>query len=176
MASTISCGSKSVARIRSGLRTGWLNLPGCAWRTYRRNVDVDLDGMIDGIDMTWAAMRFGEFLGKTPLVASLSSDPPAPDTVSFQQGAHEGDLLRVQVVVDDDNEGVALATFVVVFDADVLEFVRSAKGTALRASMVSGCNRIRFQVLDLLIQMSSLPASRLIRSHSTLSVSVILQP
>ena len=45
------------------------------------------------------------------------------------------ELLRVQVVVNDDNDGVALAAFSVLFDADVLGFVRSAKGTYLASAV-----------------------------------------
>ena len=67
---------------------------------YRRNVDVDLDGLIDGSDLTWAAMRFGDFLASAPLAAHVVSDPPLPDTVSFQQVAHAGDLLRAKNVLD----------------------------------------------------------------------------
>ena len=97
---------------------------------YRRAADVDLNGLVDGNDFIWVASDFGRSVAQNQLQANLdpASPPPAPDTVSFQQVAHDGDLLRVAVVVHHDATGVAGARFGVEFDAEVLEFVRSSTG------------------------------------------------
>ena len=113
---------------------------GCALGSpcYRRSADVDLNGLVDGHDLTWIASRFGALVGKTTrLRAGIAPPPvlPGEGTVSFQEGQHEGDLLRVQVIANDDNDGVAGAHFGVVYDPQVLEYVRAAKGTYLGGAL-----------------------------------------
>ena len=83
---------------------------------YRRDADVDLNGFIDGDDLAWVADRFGQLLERTSLRAFVepTSPPPVARTVTFQPPPSEGeqsDLLRVQVIAQADDLGVAGARF-----------------------------------------------------------------
>jgi hypothetical protein len=78
---------------------------------YRRNVDVDLSEVIDGDDLAVVASRFGELRREvSPLRAMLVNPLPAiPDTITIQQAASEGDLLTVQMLVNQDSDDPAAA-------------------------------------------------------------------
>ncbi len=101
---------------------------------YRRQVDADLDGVIDGGDLALVAARFGRLnRAASPLRARLepSTPSPDPDTITFQPTSSAGDLLKLQVLVNDTDDGVAAADFAVAFDAGILQFVGFEPGTFL---------------------------------------------
>jgi hypothetical protein len=71
---------------------------------YRRGTDANLDGSIDGDDLNLVADRFGELNRLTsPLRISFDQpQPTAPGTITLQPLSSEGDLLTLQILVDDD--------------------------------------------------------------------------
>jgi hypothetical protein len=85
--------------------------------SYERNVDVDLNGIVDGDDLDVVAARFGELREvASPLRASVPSPmPPDPDTVTFQQLSAEGDLLTIRILVNDTDDPVTGADFAVTY-------------------------------------------------------------
>ncbi len=106
---------------------------------YRRNADVDLNGVIDGDDLCLVADRFGD-LNKvvSPLRAQFANPIlPTADTVTLQQLPSEGEVLIVQVLVDDADDPVSAAEFTVTFEPDddgqgqVLELVGLELGSFL---------------------------------------------
>jgi hypothetical protein len=117
-------------------------LAGCA-RTdpcYRRDIDVDLNGWIDGDDLTRVGVRFGDLNRRfSPLRGAVQESSPiaTPDTVTFQQASSVADLLTVDVLVDDSDDPTAAAAFGVTFDpvdsvaARVLDFLRIEPGDYL---------------------------------------------
>ncbi|HKB08782.1 MAG TPA: FG-GAP-like repeat-containing protein, partial [Candidatus Polarisedimenticolia bacterium] len=106
---------------------------------YRRSADVDLNGTIDGNDLSLSANRFGKLNREaSPLRATLKNPVASgPDTVTLQEEAIEGDRLRVRVLVDDSNDPASAADFAVTFAPDepsagqVLELVGYDPGTYL---------------------------------------------
>ncbi len=110
-----------------------------AGAAYRRSADVDLNGVIDGEDLCLAAGRFGALnRAASPLRATLEDPvPPDPDTVTLQEVAAEGDLLRVRVLVNDSDDAATAADFAVTFEPDdaaagqVVELVGYDPGTYL---------------------------------------------
>ncbi len=106
---------------------------------YRRNADVDLNGVIDGDDLGLVAERFGQ-LNKvvSPLRAQFANPISSnPNTVTLQQLPSEGEVLIVQVLVNDDDDPVSAAEFTVTFEPDddgqgqVLELVGLELGSFL---------------------------------------------
>jgi hypothetical protein len=108
---------------------------------YRRNADVDLNGVIDGDDLALCAHRMGKLnRGASPLRPRLQQAiPPVSNTVTLQPLASDGDLLTVSVMVSDADDLVAGADFAVAFDptpsdggnGQVLEYVGFTPGTFL---------------------------------------------
>lgn len=87
---------------------------------YKRNADVDLDGIVDGEDLALAAGRFTALnRSLSPLRATLEAPLPAdPDTVTLQPLLSEGDLLTVQIVVHDTDDAVTTGDFAVTFEPE----------------------------------------------------------
>jgi hypothetical protein len=90
---------------------------------YRRTHDIDLNGVIDGDDLALVASRFGELMNVTsPLRPTLEQTAPADlDTVTLQPGDTAGDLLTLDVVVNDDDDWCSAAEFVVTFEPAPLD-------------------------------------------------------
>ena len=99
---------------------------------YRRNADVNLDGVIDGDDLALVASEFGMLMRTgSSLVAVVDASSPQsiPGTVTLQQHSSEADLLKIDVVVDDGGDPVGAADFAVTYGPDVLKFAGSGPGT-----------------------------------------------
>jgi len=106
---------------------------------YRRNADVNLDGIVDGNDLAVIASRFGGFIKPgSALVAALrfSSPRPTPGTVTIQKKSSAGDLLTLDVIVNDTVNPVGAADFAVTYDAQVLKFAGFGPGSYLGGSDV----------------------------------------
>ena len=106
---------------------------------FRRNVDVDLNGTIDGFDCALVASRFGKLNRSASPLRAVADEPPLPDpdTVGLRAVPSEGDLLTVEVLVNDDDDAATAANFAVTFGADdgglgeVLEVVGFEAGSYL---------------------------------------------
>jgi len=87
---------------------------------YSREVDVDVNGIIDGEDLGRIVSRFGELRREaSPLHASIENVRPyATNTLTFQPGGAEGDRLTVRLIVNDSDDPVAGADFAVTFDPE----------------------------------------------------------
>ncbi|MCP3981939.1 MAG: choice-of-anchor D domain-containing protein [bacterium] len=104
---------------------------------YRRNADVDLDGTIDGIDLTHVASRLGTLSREASSLRAALDGPSvaASDTITMRPTTSEGDLFAIDVLVHDASRSAAAADFAVTFghtDGDqgqVLQFVGFAQGT-----------------------------------------------
>jgi hypothetical protein len=126
-----------VNRLAGALASACDGNPACS---YRRDADVDLNGVIDGDDLCLVASQFGKLRkDASPLHATLDVAPPVtPDVVSFHQAASEGDLLTLNILVDTDNAAAA-ADFAVTFEpapgdlgrGQVLEYSGFVPGTFL---------------------------------------------
>lgn len=111
-------------------------LAGCAKgdSCYRSATDVDLNGVIDGDDLALVALRFGD-LNRPGSSLQPSIDPaspaPSPGTVTIQENSSVGDLLELNVVVDDTVNPTAAADFSVAYDPNVLSFAGFGPGPYL---------------------------------------------
>jgi len=109
---------------------------------YGRNVDVNLDGAVDGDDLTLVAQRFGEVIrAASPLRTSLGDLPSAgASTVAFANEDGGDDLLTVEVV-STVAETTASADFAVSFSptdgnpAQVLEYVGFTPGSYMAGGL-----------------------------------------
>jgi hypothetical protein len=107
---------------------------------YRSNVDVDANGVIDGDDLHFVSMGFGELVRlDSPLRIRLDpTQSPAPGTVGLREKESEGDLLTVEVLVNDIGPS-AVAVFFLTFeptddgDGQLLDYVGFEPGTYLGA-------------------------------------------
>ena len=110
---------------------------------YERNVDVNLDGVIDGDDMCFVGARFGELVNEgSTLRATVPNPLPAdPDTVTLQPLPSEGDLLTIRILVNDSDDNVSAADFAVTYgpaDGDpsqVLELLGFTQGSYLASRL-----------------------------------------
>ena len=108
---------------------------------YRRAVDVDLNGLIDGDDLALVAARFGRLSrAVSPLHPALSAATiPESGTVTMGHPGAEsaGDLVAVDVAIDDPGHDVEAADLSVTFGPDdgnpaqVLQYVGLQPGTYL---------------------------------------------
>jgi hypothetical protein len=106
---------------------------------YSRHADVDLNGTVDGDDLAHVSTVFGRLLRTaSPLRGTVqpAADPPSPDSADFEQDASEGDVVAIQVVVNDTDDPVAGADFAVTYDLRILEYLGFDPGEYLAGESV----------------------------------------
>ncbi len=132
---------------------------------YDRASDVNLDGQIDGDDLSLSAEHFGELSRlASPLRPNLDGSVAPDHTITVQPLNSQGDLLTARVLVSDADHFSAAADFAVTFEpidgkaGQVLEWVGFEPGSFLSGGVgqiytVDSDTRDRVE-----IGISSLPA------------------
>lgn len=110
---------------------------------YERNADADLNGIIDGDDLSIVASRFGMANREPRLVATAPPlVSPPPETVVFEV-VPLGELLEVRILVNDDRNPVSAADFALCFAptdgaaGQVLEYAGFKPGSFLSRGAAS---------------------------------------
>jgi len=87
---------------------------------YKRNWDIDLNGVINGDDLSLVASRFGSLVKEASPFRATLENPLAsePNTITLQpRDTEAGHRLTVDVMVNDDNDPTCSAEFAVTFSS-----------------------------------------------------------
>jgi hypothetical protein len=121
-----------------GLRAGSEN----GDQRYRRQEDVNLDGMIDGEDLTLVASSFGEVrFATSPLRGRLEPTIQQPNSITFMSDDAPGNLVRVRLVYRAEQVSMSSLELVVDFSpadgrpTQVLELVGKEIGEVLQGGV-----------------------------------------
>jgi hypothetical protein len=153
---------------------------------YRRNVDIDLNGMIEGHDQSLLISRFGQRVrqGSNLRGKMKVQPPPGRDTVSFKQGPEEGELFHLEVWIDDPDALATGAEFDVILESEpatggqapVFEFAGYEPGTYLSGGVIQAYEfdrdtpgRVRFRI-------ARLPNEDQVRTEPLKLVGLLFQP